>query len=723
MDRSSVALQPRLGADPRAAGLPRALSLALCAALTLLVVVAAALATSPAVHAGPLTPFTITVGSKVTNKIYVANNLSGNVTVIDGATNTVAATVAAGTTPNAVAVNAVTNKVYVANSGGNTVTVIDGATNTVDATVTAEMHPQAVAVDPVTNKIYVTNKASYSVTVIDGATNVTTTVAAGTDPLVVAVNPVTNKIYVSNSGSNNVTVIDGATSATTTVAVGTNPDGVAVNPLTNKVYVANTNSNTVTVIDGATNATTTVAVGDEPVWVAVNPVTNRVYVANYFGNSVSVIDGATNAVTATVPAGTNPRLVAVNPVTNKVYASNASSSNVTVIDGTTNLTTTVSAGTSPNAVTVNPVTNRAYVVNRGSHNVTVIDEQLEQPVPLTVAITPLTHDRASSTTPTFSFSAATTFAPTAPPVMNVYYQVDTFQGRWLKATPDGATSSGTTPALSPGLHILYAFAADGMTADSVQTGQQSAPLVGSIAAYVFLVDSTYTIVPSVVGGHGTISPALTQSVAVGASQTFTFSPELGYNVRRVLVDGSPVAYAGNRYTFTNVTADHTISVEFALGTFTISASAGPHGSIAPAGNVRLALGGAQSYVITPEPGYHVAEVRVDGRSVGAVTSYAFTNVTASHTISATFAVDTYAISALVGTAGHGRVTPAGTQTVAWGATPTYTFTPERGYYASRLTLDGVVIAFSGPNRYTFAPVTGSHVLQVFFTVAPRQALR
>jgi len=241
----------------------------------------------------------------------------------------------------------------------------------------------------------------------------------------------------------------------------------------------------------------------------------------------------------------------------------------------------------------------------------------------------------------------------------------------------------------------------------------------------FTID-TFTLTPSVVGGvggHGTISPATPQTVAWGTSQTFTFSPALGYNVRRVLVDGSPVAYAGNRYTFTNVTADHTISVEFALGTFTISASAGPHGSIAPAGNVRLALGGAQSYVITPEPGYHVADVRVDGRSVGAVTSYAFTNVTASHTISAGFAADTYAISALVGTAGHGRVTPAGTQTVAWGATPTYTFTPERGYYASRLTLDGVVIAFSGPNRYTFAPVTGSHVLQVFFTVAPRQALR
>ena len=81
MDRSSVALQPRLGADPRAAGLPRALSLALCAALTLLVLVAAP-ATSPA---GPAGLFTIAVGSNpgamavnpVTNTVYVADYMEG----------------------------------------------------------------------------------------------------------------------------------------------------------------------------------------------------------------------------------------------------------------------------------------------------------------------------------------------------------------------------------------------------------------------------------------------------------------------------------------------------------------------------------------------------------------------------------------------------------------------------------------------------------------------
>ena len=155
----------------------------------------------------------------------------------------------------------------------------------------------------------------------------------------------------------------------------------------------------------------------------------------------------------------------------------------------------------------------------------------------------------------------------------------------------------------------------------------------------------------------------------------------------------------------------------------IGAAAGPHGTITPSGRTAVPLGGSQSYTITPERGYHVAEVRVDGRSVGALTSYTFTNVTRDHAISATFAIDTYALTSLVGTAGHGCVTPAGTQTVTYGATPTFIFSPDRGYYASRLTIDGVAVAFSAPNRYTFAPVTGRHTLQVFFTTAPRQALR
>ena len=68
----------------------------------------------------------------------------------------------------------------------------------------------------------------------------------------------------------------------------------------------------------------------------------------------------------------------------------------------------------------------------------------------------------------------------------------------------------------------------------------------------------------------------------------------------------------------------------------ITASAGAHGSITPSGLVSVTNNGTQSFTITPEAGYQVADVLVDGVSVGAVTSYTFQNTTADHTIFARF---------------------------------------------------------------------------------------
>jgi len=304
----------------------------------------------------------------VTNKIYVANQLDGTVSVIDGATNATT-TLVTGSTPFALAVNPVTNKIYVANFGSNNVTVIDGATHST-TTVATGTGPRAVAVNPATNKIYVANLDSNNVTVIDGATNGTITVGAGSAPFALAVNPVTNKIYVANDFSGNVTAIDGATNSTTTVGAGTGPNAVAVNPVTNKIYVANLSSGNVTVIDGATNSTITVGAGTSPNAVAVNPLANKIYVANAGGN-VTVIDGATNS-TTTVGAGSSPDAVAVNPTTNQIYVANKSSNNVTVIDGATNSTSSVSGGNTPQAVAINPVTDKIYVTATFT-GVTVID--------------------------------------------------------------------------------------------------------------------------------------------------------------------------------------------------------------------------------------------------------------------------------------------------------------------------------------------------------------
>jgi hypothetical protein len=74
-----------------------------------------------------------------------------------------------------------------------------------------------------------------------------------------------------------------------------------------------------------------------------------------------------------------------------------------------------------------------------------------------------------------------------------------------------------------------------------------------------------------------------------------------------------------------------------IPTFTISASAGAGGSISPSGSVSVNFSDSQTFNITADTGYHIVDVTVDGSSVGAVSSYSFTNVQAAHTISAMFA--------------------------------------------------------------------------------------
>ena len=87
-----------------------------------------------------------------TNRIYVANRGSNDLSVIDGAGNTVVATVAVGTGPYDVTVNPNTNRaVYVTNENTNNVSVIDGASNTVVATVPVGNAPSHVGVNPSTN--------------------------------------------------------------------------------------------------------------------------------------------------------------------------------------------------------------------------------------------------------------------------------------------------------------------------------------------------------------------------------------------------------------------------------------------------------------------------------------------------------------------------------------------------------------------------------------------
>ena len=123
-------------------------------------------------------------------------------------------------------------------------------------------------------------------------------------------------------------------------------------------------------------------------------------------------------------------------------------------------------------------------------------------------------------------------------------------------------------------------------------------------------------------------------------------------------------------------------------------------------------GSSQAFTITPDTNYHVADILVDGTSVGAVTTYTFSNVTSDHTISATFAIDTYTVTASAGT--NGSISPSGTVTVDHGSSQTFTITPDTNYHIEDVIVDGTSVG--AKVTYTFSDIASNHLIHVVFTI-------
>ncbi len=213
------------------------------------------------------------------------------------------------------------------------------------------------------------------------------------------------------------------------------------------------------------------------------------------------------------------------------------------------------------------------------------------------------------------------------------------------------------------------------------------------------------------GPNGSIQPSGIVYVILGESQTFTITPDTGYEIADVLVDGVSVG-ALSTYTFGNVTVNHTIEASFSILTYSINASAGTGGSISPSGNVNVNYGQNQTFSITPDTGYEIADVLVDGVSVGALSTYTFGNVTANHTIEASFSILTYSINASAGTGGS--ISPSGNLSVNYGQNLTFSITPATGYEIADVLVDGVSVG--ALSTYTFGNVTANHTIDASFSI-------
>lgn len=149
---------------------------------------------------------------------------------------------------------------------------------------------------------------------------------------------------------------------------------------------------------------------------------------------------------------------------------------------------------------------------------------------------------------------------------------------------------------------------------------------------------------AVAGENGSISPSGYILAENGETKHFDFVANTGYHVSQIIVDGNPLAGTSfleaiqNGYTFENITENHTISVNFAINTYTITVIQSLHGEIVPAGEVIVEYGDDATFLIIPDAGYLISSIIVDNVSVdlAELSSYTFTNIISDHTISANF---------------------------------------------------------------------------------------
>ncbi|MEM5785750.1 MAG: PQQ-binding-like beta-propeller repeat protein [Syntrophobacteraceae bacterium] len=234
----------------------------------------------------------------------------------------------------------------------------------------------------------------------------------------------------------------------------------------------------------------------------------------------------------------------------------------------------------------------------------------------------------------------------------------------------------------------------------------------------FTPKPNYTINATATSG-GSISPSGQKSIMEGTAASYNIYPHAGYELTDVIVDGVSIGKVTS-YSFTKVSSNHTIHAEFSpLPKYYITATANEGGHISPSGLIMVYGGNDQRYNLVEYSSHMIADVFVDGISIGPTSSYTFSNVTSDHTIRVIFtARPKFTIAASAGAGG--RISPSGQPTVYRGNDLGFYFTPDKGYMVSDVVVDGVSL---GPkSSYSFSDVNSNHTIHVNFTTSPRYSI-
>lgn len=275
-----------------------------------------------------------------------------------------------------------TSRVYVANESSNTVSVIDGVSFQVIGTVEARNHSThdlALARDG--KRLFATNLASGQLSVIDTeALETIASIPTGSRCHVVTLTNDNRHAWVANIGDDNISIVDTTTYRILgTIPVGRGPTGLAFSRDGRFAYVSNQGDKTVSVIDTASHQVIkTIPVGNNPHFLVLGA-DGRIWGTNTGDNDIYVIDTTTHEKIATIVVGPNPQQIAFayRGITGpNAYVTVGDQNKVVVVGGdpqNARIIGEVTVSQRPNGIWANPEGTRVFVVHEASNDLYVID--------------------------------------------------------------------------------------------------------------------------------------------------------------------------------------------------------------------------------------------------------------------------------------------------------------------------------------------------------------
>lgn len=290
-------------------------------------------------------------------------------------------------------------------------------------------------------------------------------------------------------------------------------------------------------------------------------------------------------------------------------------------------------------------------------------------------------------------------------VINVYFAINTYT-MTAEASQGGVITPNGTQVVNYGANVNYEIVADQgwyiaqTVIDGVTTNYTQADDVVTLTVPFTAINANHSVsvlfdqfmynITGTVGANGTVNGETTinASMPYGSNYSLTITPADNYQVADVVVDGESVG-AVNFYEFINITDNHTVDVTFEATMFTLTATSNVAACTITPATTTVQAGSNVNYTLTVANGYHLENVIANGQEV-VVTNNAFTisDVQSDYIIFANFAPNYVTVT--VDQPAHATITP-GTQTYAYGATPSYMIVPEVGYDVVSVTAGNAVV--------------------------------